>query len=140
MDTCGFLFEIVEHSTMTEIASQTRQLGAAIGAVLVVLGIAAYVISDFASLTALIPTALGIALVLLGLVGRKPSRLQQSIYGMGVIALAGVLGSLRGIPDILSLVTGDEVDSVVATVSQAVIIVLCFVLLVGIARYVLSSR
>lgn len=125
---------------MTEIASQTRQLGAAIGAVLVVLGIAAYVISDFASLTALIPTALGIALVLLGLVGRKPSRLQQSIYGMGVIALAGVLGSLRGIPDILSLVTGDEVDSVVATVSQAVIIVLCFVLLVGIARYVLSSR
>lgn len=125
---------------MTEAHDQTVRIGIGIGGLLALLGIVAYVLSDFASLTALIPTGFGILIVLFGIVGRDPDRRQLSFAGMGVLGLLGFLGSLRAVPDIIDLLTGDSVDSVVATSSQAVMIVLSLVLVIVVGRYFLESR
>ncbi len=125
---------------MSATAEQTTSLGVIIGGVLAIGGIGAYVLSDFASVTALIPTIFGALFVVLGAIGRDDSRQRFSVYGIGLLATLGVLGSLRGVPDILALLTGGSVDSVVAPATQALMIVGCVVLVGSVARYTLESR
>ncbi len=125
---------------MSEAGNSTATLGMVLGGVLGVVGIAAYVISGFASLTALIPTLFGVLIAGLGAVGRSDERQRIAIYGIGILAALGVLGSLRGVPDIIALLSGSSVDSVVATVSQGLMIVFSVVLVVSVVRYVLDSR
>lgn len=112
-------------------------LGIALGIVLVVLGVGAYVLSDFASVTALIPAVFGVLVVVLGVVGRRqPDRQRLAAYGIGLLAALGVLGSLRGVPGIVALLTGGSVESVVAAVSQGAMIVICLVLLGAVVQFV----
>ncbi|APX97904.1 hypothetical protein [Natronorubrum daqingense] len=125
---------------MSDVGERTATLGAIVGAVLVVLGIGAYVLTDFASVTALIPTFFGVLIAALGAIGRDESRERGALYGIGALAVLGAVGSARAVPDIIALVSGESVDSVVATVSQGAMIVFCLVLVVGVGRYVLETR
>ena len=118
----------------------TFELGIVLGAALVLLGVGAYVLSGFASVTALLPTIFGVLIAGLGVAGRQTDREQLVIYGIGLLALFGVLGSARGIPDLITLVTGGEVDSVVAAVAQGGVILVGLVLLVAVVRYVVETR
>ncbi|SDR19120.1 hypothetical protein [Natronobacterium texcoconense] len=112
----------------------TPTLGIVLGAVLVVVGIVAYVLSDFASVTALIPAIFGVVIAVLGIVGRQTDRQRIAVYGIGVLALLGVLGSVRGVPDVLALLTGGAVDSTIAAVAQGSMILIGLVLLAVVAR------
>ncbi|WP_440763881.1 hypothetical protein [Natronorubrum sp. DTA7] len=113
---------------------RTPTLGIGLGIALVALGIGAYVLSDFASVTALIPAVFGVAIALLGVVGWQTDRQRLAIYGIGALALLGVLGSARGIPDVIALLTGGSVESTVAAVAQGSMILIGLVLLVAVAR------
>lgn len=116
-------------------------VGIVLGIALVVLGIGAYVLSDFASVTALIPTLFGVLIAILGVIGRQqPDRQRLAAYGIGLLAMLGVLGSTRGIPDIIALLTGESVDSVIAAVSQGAMIVICLVLLAAVIQFVRGTR
>lgn len=115
-------------------------LGIVLGAALVVLGIGAYVLSDFASVTALIPAVFGVLMALLGTVERRTGRQRLPVYGIGVLAALGVLGSMRGIPDVIALLTGGAVESTVAAVAQGAMIVVGLVLLAAVANYALDGR
>lgn len=122
---------------MSNSSPSTFMLGIVLGIVLVVMGVGAYVLSDFASITALIPAIFGGVIAILGVVGRQqPTRQRLAAYGIGLLAVLGVLGSLRGIPAILALLTGDSVDSVIAAVSQGAMIVVCLVLLAAVIQFV----
>lgn len=125
---------------MADLGAQTARLGVVFGGLLAAIGIGAYVASGFASVTALIPTVFGVIIAALGVIARDDRRQQYSIYGIGLLAALGVAGSLRGVPDILALLTGAPVESLVATLSQAVMIGFCLVLLGAVVRYVLTSR
>ncbi|WP_336344263.1 hypothetical protein [Halalkalicoccus ordinarius] len=125
---------------MTTSGRVTSTLGIALGSALVVLGAGAYVLSDFASVTALIPALLGVAIALLGMAGLRTGRERLAVYGIGLLALFGVLGSMRGIPDVIALLTGGPVGSTIAAVAQGVTILVGLVLLVATARYVLDTR
>ncbi|ARS89152.1 hypothetical protein [Natrarchaeobaculum aegyptiacum] len=125
---------------MSDPGEQTATLGIVVGAILAVVGIAAYVLSEFASATALIPTIFGAIIAILGTIGRTENRERLAVYGIGLFAALGVLGSLRAVPDIVALATGDAVDSVVAPVTQGVMIVFCLVLVGGVVRYVGATR
>ena len=114
--------------------------GLVIGVALVVLGIGAWVLTDFASMTALIPALFGILLVGLSSAGQETNHERLAVYGIGALGALGVLGSLRGVPDIIAFVTGGEVDSTVAVASQGSMIVLGLVLVVVAVRAVLASR
>lgn len=114
--------------------------GIAIGAVLAVLGAAAYVGTGFASITALIPSLFGIALVVLGWVGRSTGRRRIVAYGYGLLGLVGIAGSTRGLTDVWTLATGGSVDSPVAAGTQAVMAVLCIALLFLVGRALGDDR
>lgn len=115
-------------------------LGILLGLALILLGTGAYILSDFASVTALIPAIFGVLIAILGVVGRKMDRDRLAIYGIGILAALGVLGSIRGIPDMIALLTGEPVDSVIAAVSQGAMIAICLVLLAAVGKYALNMR
>jgi hypothetical protein len=125
---------------MTASGRVASTLGLVLGSVLVVLGAGAYVLSDFASVTALIPAVLGVAIALLGMAGLRTDRERLAVYGIGLLALLGVLGSTRGLPDVIGLLTGGPVDSTVAAVAQGATILVGLVLLAAVARYALETR
>jgi hypothetical protein len=116
-------------------------LGIMLGTVLVALGVGAYVLSDFASVTALIPAFFGILIAVLGVAGyQRTDRQRLAAYGIGLLAVLGVLGSTRGLPDIIALLTGGAVESTIAAVSQGTMIVICLVLLVAMVPFIRDRR
>ncbi|MFC4360650.1 hypothetical protein ACFO0N_22160 [Halobium salinum] len=126
---------------MANSSTSAFMLGIGLGTALVVLGIGAYVLSDFASITALIPALFGVLVAILGVVGRQqPDRKRLAAYGIGLLAVLGVLGSTRGIPDIIALLTGESVDSTIAAVSQGAMIVICLVLIAAVIQFIRETR
>jgi hypothetical protein len=116
-------------------------LSIVLGVALVALGVGAYVLSDFASVTALVPAIFGVLVAALGVVGhRRTDRRRLAAYGIGLLAVFGVLGSTRGIPDMIALATGGAADSTVAVVSQGAMIVVCLVLLLAVLQFVRGTR
>ncbi len=125
---------------MANSRSSAFMWGIVLGIVLVVLGIGAYVLSNFASVTALIPAFFGVLIAILGVVGRQQTNRQRlAAYGIGLLAVLGVLGSTRGIPDIIALLTGESVESTIAAVSQGAMIVICLVLLAAVIQFVRNT-
>ena len=116
-------------------------LGIVLGIVLIVLGVSAYMLSDFASITALIPAFFGILIAILGVVGyQQTNRQRLASYGIGLLAVLGILGSTRGISDIIRLLTGEAVDSTIAAVSQGIMIIICLVLLAAVIQFIHDTR
>jgi len=126
---------------MTRSRTPAFRLGIVLGIALVALGVGAYVLSDFASVTALIPAFFGVLVAILGVVGRRRTDQQRlAAYGIGLLAVLGVVGSTRGIPDMIALLTGEAVESTIATISQGAMIVVCRVLLVAVLQFVRETR
>lgn len=125
---------------MRNAGTSAFMLGIVLGIVLVVVGAGAYVLSDFASVTALIPAIFGVLIAVLGVIGRRTDRHRLAAYGIGLLAVLGVLGSTRGIPDIIAFLSGESVDSTIAAVSQGAMIVICLVLLAAVIQIVLDTR
>lgn len=116
-------------------------LGTALGIVLIIVGVGAYLLSDFASITALIPAFFGVLVAILGVVGHQnPERQRLAAYGIGLLAMVGALGSTRGIPDVISLLTSEPVESTIATVSQGLMIGICLILFVAMVQFVRETR
>jgi len=91
-----------------------------IGLLMILLGLAAYVISSFASVTALIPAFFGVPIAILGALARKPSRQKAAGIAVTLLALLGLFGILgRLIP----MITNGSFTFDLATIVQ-----LCFAL------------
>ncbi|WP_207590400.1 hypothetical protein [Halomontanus rarus] len=127
-------------TTASATDEQTYTAGIVVGTLLVILGVAAYVVTDFASVTALIPSFFGILFVVLGRLGRDAGRRSVAVYGLGLLALLGIAGSAMGISDAITLATGGSVDRPGAAVSQAVMVVLSLLLLVQVGRSLAGDR
>lgn len=92
----------------------------AIGAALVVLGIAGYVAASGASPTALIPSVFGTALVILGWLAYDDRRRKTAMHIAAAVGLLGFLGSLRGLLRLPGLLTGAAVERPLAVASQSI--------------------
>jgi hypothetical protein len=124
---------------MTETNRTVPTAGLVAGGVLVALGVGSYAVSGFASVTALIPALFGLLIALLAVVGRR-GRARLATYGVAALAVLGIAGSARGLPDVLALLTGGDVDSTVAAVSQGGMILVCLALLVVVASALVGDR
>lgn len=120
---------------MAKREEQTILVSVGGGLLLLLTGILAYVISGFASPTALLPALFGVMIVILGVMAQKPDHRNRSILGIGLLALLVVLGSIMRLSDVFALLTGEEVDSVATTVSQAISIVIGLAIVLITARF-----
>ena len=87
---------------------------------LVVLGAGSYFASGQASPTALIPAGFGIVLAALGLIARNASATKHAMHAAAVVALAGFAGSANGLPDLLKLLAGGELEHPLASLAKSV--------------------
>ena len=69
------------------------------GLILIVLGVASYVLTGRTSLTAMIPAYFGAALVVCALLARKEAARKHAMHAAAAIGLVGALAALgRGLP------------------------------------------
>jgi hypothetical protein len=110
------------------------------GLALALLGVGGYMGTDRVSLTALIPLALGALLVLCGALARRPALHRHAMHAAAVVALAGVLGPLRVLPQMAALVAGRAVPHQAAVLDQLLLLVVCAVLLGLYIRSFVAAR
>lgn len=111
-----------------------------IGSALLVLGAGGYVVTGMVSWTALIPALFGLPILLLGLAGRKAAWRRHALHAAAGVALLGLLGSGRGVVGTARLLAGSEVPRPAAAISQAIMALLCLLLLVLAVKSFLAAR
>ncbi|WP_247730127.1 hypothetical protein [Halovivax limisalsi] len=116
------------------------RIGIAVGVALAIVGVVAYVLPEESHFTALLPAVLGVGCVFLGRLGLATDRDRLATYGLGLFGLAGAGGSMRAAGDIVTLVTGGEVGSTIATVAQGLTILFSLLLVLVVAASVASDR
>ena len=99
----------------------------AFGVAFIALGLIGYFGTGRASVTALIPAALGSLLVILGVAARDPGRRKQAMHGAAIIGLVGLLGAGRGLTKIWPLLAGETVERPNAVIAQAVMALLSLI-------------
>ncbi|MBX3373386.1 MAG: hypothetical protein KF817_06090 [Phycisphaeraceae bacterium] len=102
------------------------------GICLVVLGLIAYLFlqSDQRSVTALIPAFFGIPFVVLGgVAGRHAGFRRHAMHIAMLIAVLGILGTVRGVTGTIDLVRGAEVARPTAVVVQTIMFAICAIYL-----------
>ncbi|WP_018466582.1 hypothetical protein [Calidithermus timidus] len=91
--------------------------------------------------TAFIPGTLGLLIALLGIVGDKTPTLRRPAMNAALgLATLGILGSLRGVPDFLTLLGGGSVGHPVATMAQFATLFICLGFVVRGAQAFLEAR
>jgi len=112
-----------------------------IGALLTATGLAGYVLTGATSLTALIPAAVGLVLVVLGLVARRQPDVRQHVMHVAVVvALIGLAGSITGLlalPGVLATGGGVRPALVMRAAMAAMLLVY---LVVAIRSFVMARR
>jgi hypothetical protein len=101
-----------------------------LGLVLVALGLGAYFGTDRQSITAMIPAFLGAPLTVLGILGQDTRRLKVTMHAATGLAVLGFLGSVRGLPSLVAMARGQQVDRPTAAVVQTVTALICLLFLV----------
>jgi hypothetical protein len=111
-----------------------------IGAVLVVLGIVAYVGTAAVSLTALIPSVVGVLLLVCAAAARKPAWHRHGIHAALVVALLGALGSLMNVARIGDVLAGTAERPAAVIVSTIMFVLLVGYLVMGARSFVAARR
>lgn len=111
-----------------------------VGVVLVVLGLASYAGTGRESVTALIPAFFGVPIVVMGFLGREESRRKHAMHVAATLSLVGFLGSVRGVPGAIRLVTGGEVARPAAALAQTAMAAVCLVFVILAVRSFVAAR
>lgn len=107
----------------------------AVGAILIAVGIIAYVATGAASVTALAPAFVGVAILLFGVFASREKLHHHMIHGALGVAVLGLLGSL---PMVVELATG---DAGAAQVTSTVTAVVCAVYItLGVRSFIAARR
>lgn len=112
-----------------------------VGAILIVAGLAGYVLTGATSVTALIPAAIGVALVVLGLVAvRQPDLRPHAMHAAMVVALLGLVGSVGGLVALPgALASGGGVRPAIA-LRAVMALMLVVYLAVGVTSFIHARR
>ena len=111
----------------------------ALGASLIVLGLAGYFLTGAVSVTALIPAAFGLVLAVAGLVARNDRWRMHAMHAAVLVALLGFLGSARGVLGLGKVIDGTAVRPA-AIVAQTIMALLTLGYIVVAVRSVIQAR
>jgi len=112
-----------------------------ISVLMIVLGVAGYVLTGMSSLTALIPAAFGVFFGALAAVARRESARKHAMHAVAVFALVGFLATARSLAALPNALSGGPTPRGVGAVySQAAFAVLSGILLVLCIRSFIAAR
>jgi uncharacterized membrane protein len=111
-----------------------------VGSLLIVLGVASYLLTGRASMTALIPAFFGLPILILGWLALRVTWRRHAMHAAAALGLLGLIGSLRGVPATLALLSGETVERPTAVVAQSVMAVICLVFVVMAVRSFVAAR
>jgi hypothetical protein len=111
----------------------------ALGAALIILGLAGYFLTGTASLTALIPAGFGLVLAVAGLIARDERKRKHAMHAAVVVALLGFLGSVRGLLQIGAVFAGTAARPA-AVIAQTIMAVLTLGYIVMAVRSFMQAR
>jgi hypothetical protein len=111
----------------------------AIGAALIVLGLAGYGLTGGVSVTALIPAGFGLLFVLAGWLARNERWRMHAMHAAVVVALLGFLGSFRGLLGIAKVFDGTAVRPA-AIIAQTMMALLTLSYVVVAVRSFIRAR
>ena len=93
------------------------------GSILILVGVVGYFATGQSSVTALIPAFLGIVAEICGVLARNERFLKHAMHGAAMIGLFGVLGTLRVLPQLPSLLDGSA-ERPAAVLAQGITLLL----------------
>ena len=107
------------------------------GLILIVLGVASYVMTDRASVTALIPAFFGAVLVICALIARSEPARRHAMHAAVAVGLIGALAALaRGVPAALG---GDAARPAVMSQLAMGVLLLIYVAL-GVQSFIAARK
>ncbi|MEM6429038.1 MAG: hypothetical protein AAF708_07340 [Deinococcota bacterium] len=110
------------------------------GAILVVVGVVSYVVSQSSSVTALIPSFIGAVFVVLGLLALRENLTKHVMHAAAVLSLLAILGSVDGVLPFFQLLGGATVDRPAAAVAKVIMLLTCIVFLALAVRSFIEAR
>jgi fluoride ion exporter CrcB/FEX len=110
------------------------------GIVLVVLGVGGYFGTDMVSPTALIPAAFGLLLIIFGARARDEKRRKMAMHIAVTIGLLGFLGTVSGLVDLPTLMSGGTVARPAAVISKSIMAVLMAVYVAMCVKSFIDAR
>lgn len=93
-------------------------------ALLIALGLLGYLLTGGASVTALIPSFFGIAFLVAGVLALKENLRKHAMHAASLLALVAMIGSTGGIPALIRMLEGQDVERPEAAVCKSVMAVL----------------
>lgn len=112
----------------------------AIGGILTVVGIVAYVVTGAASVTALIPTFVGLLLLVCAVLARRPTLHRHSIHAALVIAVLGAAGSLMNVVKLGDVFAGTAQRPSAVVVSTIMFVLLVLYVIMGVRSFIAARR
>jgi hypothetical protein len=112
----------------------------AIGGILTVLGLVAYVVTKAASVTALIPTFVGLLLLVCAALARRPTLRRHSIHAALVIAVLGAMGSVMNVVKLGEVFAGTAQRPSAIVVSTIMFVLLAFYIIMGVRSFIAARR
>jgi fluoride ion exporter CrcB/FEX len=112
----------------------------AFGVVLIALGLGGYFGTDRVSLTALIPAAFGVLLVVFGALARDEKRRKMAMHIAVVVGLLGFLGTVSGLIELPTLISGGTVARPAAVISKSIMAALMAVYVAMCVKSFIDAR
>ncbi len=116
------------------------KLTLAIGALLTLTGVIAYLATGAVSMTALIPSAVGVLLLAAGWIARNPKLHRHAIHAALAVALLGALGSVMNVAKVGQLFAGTAERPGAIWASLVMFVLLVAYLAVGIRSFINARR
>ena len=134
----GFFLSPIHHSTRSILPMPRTTV--ALGILLIILGLAAYLGTGRSSATALIPAFFGLPLLVLGLLGHKDHLRKHAMHAAAGLALIGFLGTVSGLYEAFVLLGGGAVERPAAAVVQALMALMCAIFIALSIRSFVHAR
>ena len=112
----------------------------AFGVVLIALGLGGYFGTDRVSPTALIPAAFGVLLVIFGALARDEQRRKLAMHIAVVVGLLGFLGTVSGLIELPTLISGGTVARPAAVISKSIMAALMAVYVAMCVKSFIDAR
>jgi hypothetical protein len=110
-----------------------------VGALLIVLAVAFFVLTGASHYTALIPGGIGFPILICGLIARDESKRKHAMHGAVVFGVLGVLGSASRAFKLPALLNGAQ-DDPLPVYESAVMFILCLVFVILCVNSFISVR